>query len=69
MQILGEHAPVAGIPFWTDAALLSAAGVETAIIGPIGAGLHTSEESVELDSLLDLTRILIHTAIIYSKSI
>ncbi len=68
MQILGEHAPTAGIPFWTDAALLDAAGVETAIIGPIGAGLHATEEWVELDSLLDLTRILTHTTIDYCNS-
>ncbi len=44
MQILGEHTPTARIPFWIDAALLDAAGVERAIIDPIGAGLHTTEE-------------------------
>ena len=63
MQVL-----IAGIPFWTDAALFGAEGVETAIIGPIGAGLHTSEEWVELESLLDLTRILTHTTIDYCNS-
>ncbi len=65
IQILGEHAPIAGIPFWTDAVLLDAAGVDTEITGPISAGLHTTEEWVELDSLLDLTWILTHTAIDY----
>ncbi len=44
MQILGEHTPIAGIPFWTDAAILGAVGVERAIIGPISTGLHTTEE-------------------------
>lgn len=68
MQILREHTPIDGILFWTDAALLGAAGVETAIIGPIGAGLHTTEEWVELDSILDLTRILTHTAIDFCSS-
>ena len=45
MQILREHTPIDGILFWTDAALLGTAGVETAIIGPIGAGLHTTVSS------------------------
>jgi acetylornithine deacetylase/succinyl-diaminopimelate desuccinylase-like protein len=40
---------VLGILNWTDAALLGAAGIETAIISPIGAGLHAPEEWVELD--------------------
>jgi len=59
---------VLGILNWTDAALLDAAGVETAIIGPIDAGFHTIEEWVDLDSLLDLTRILTHTVIDYCNS-
>ena len=63
MQILGEYASLTGIPLWTDTALLGAAGIETAIISPIDAGLHAMEEWVELDSILDLTRILTHTAI------
>jgi len=59
---------VLGILNWTDAALLGAAGIETAIIGPIGAGLHAPEDWDELDSILDLTRILTHTAIDYFNS-
>ena len=52
----------------TDTAILGAAGVERAIFGPIGAGLHTTEEWVDLDFLLDLTRILTHTTIDYCNS-
>ncbi len=63
MQTLEEHAPITGIPFLTDTAILGAAGVERAIFGSIDAGLHAMEEWVELDSILDLTRILTHTAI------
>ena len=40
-----------GISFWTDAALLSAAGIPTVLYGPVGAGAHATEESVQLDSL------------------
>jgi hypothetical protein len=69
MQILGEYASLTGIPLWTDTALLGAAGVERAIIGPIGAGLHTTEKWVKLDFLLYLTRILTHTTIDSSNSI
>ena len=68
MQLLGERAPIAGILFWTYITMLDSAGVETAIIGSIGASLHTTEEWVELDSLLDLTRILNHTAIDYCNA-
>ena len=63
MQILGEYDSLTGIPLWTDTALLDAAGIETAIFGSIDAGLHAMEEWVELDSILDPTRILTHTAI------
>ena len=69
MQTLEEYAPIAGIPFLTDTAILGATGVERAIVGPIGAGLHTTEEQVDLDFLLYLTRILTHTTIDYSNSI
>jgi acetylornithine deacetylase len=42
---------LAGVPFWTDGALFSAAGIPTVIFGPRGAGAHAAEEWVELDSL------------------
>jgi acetylornithine deacetylase/succinyl-diaminopimelate desuccinylase-like protein len=40
-----------GVPFWTDGALLAAAGVPTVVFGPRGAGAHAAEEWVEVDSL------------------
>ena len=58
----GEKPSVSGQTFWTDAALLDAAGVETVVFGPKGAGLHTSEEWVDLDSVVDLAEILARTA-------
>lgn len=61
-EALGQALPIAGQTFWTDAALLAEAGVETVVLGPVGAGLHTREEWVDLDSLVDLARILAASA-------
>jgi len=43
---------------WTDAALLADAGIETALLGPIGQGLHSAEEWVEVKSVVDLAHVL-----------
>lgn len=60
---LGTPPTHIGQTYWTDAALLASAGIETVIIGPIGAGLHSAEEWVDVQSVLDLTRILVDTAV------
>ncbi len=57
-----------GQSFWTDAAILSAAGMETALIGPIGGGLHSKEEWVDIQSVIDLSLILAETALGYCQS-
>ncbi len=58
-----EHAPPdAGQTYWTDAALLAEAGTETVVLGPVGEGLHTTEEWVDLDSVVQLAEILARTA-------
>jgi acetylornithine deacetylase len=66
-QVVGHRPPHTGATYWADAALLAAAGVETVMIGPIGAGLHAVEEWVELQSLVDLAHILAETARIYCQ--
>lgn len=40
-----------GMPFWTDTALLAAAGIPGVVFGPRGSGMHGAEEHVELDSV------------------
>jgi acetylornithine deacetylase len=55
---LGKPPSLIGKPFWMDSAILADAGVETVIIGPVGAGAHTSEEWVDLQSLERLAAIL-----------
>jgi acetylornithine deacetylase len=42
---------VVGLPFWTDAALVAAAGIPTVLFGPAGAGAHAAVEWVDVDSL------------------
>jgi acetylornithine deacetylase len=62
---LGTPPPHAGAPFWTDAAILADAGIDTVLIGPTGAGLHSAEEWVDLRSVADLAAILTDTAITF----
>ena len=40
-----------GMSFWSDAAILSAAGVPTVLFGPGGAGLHSVEEYVRIEDV------------------
>jgi acetylornithine deacetylase len=40
-----------GMTFWTDAAILGAAGIPSVLFGPGGAGLHSTEEYVLLDDV------------------
>ena len=53
--VLGATPEVIGEPYWMDAALLSAVGIDTVVIGPTGAGAHALEEWVELKSVAQLT--------------
>ena len=47
----GLDANPTGMSFWTDAAILGREGTPTVLFGPTGAGLHGSEEYVEIDSV------------------
>jgi len=62
---LGRTPAFIGKPFWMDSAILADAGVETVVIGPVGAGAHTSEEWVDLQSLERLATILADAAAEY----
>ena len=37
--------------FWSDAAILGAAGIPTVLFGPGGEGLHSTEEYVRVDDV------------------
>ena len=48
----GGTASTVGMSFWTDAAILGAAGIPTVLFGPGGAGLHSVEEYVLVADVL-----------------
>ena len=66
-EVLGLRPAHIGIPYWMDTALLSAAGIETVAMGPIGAGAHARVEWVDIQSLIDLAEILVHTTLNYCQ--
>jgi len=41
-----------GMSFWTDAAVLGSAGIPSVLFGPGGAGLHSTEEYVNVADVL-----------------
>jgi len=63
IKVLEHPAQVSGVPFWTDAAALSAAGIPSVIFGPSGAGAHAVEEWVDLASVKACAEIYLATAI------
>ena len=44
--------PTVGMSFWTDAAILGHAGIPTVLFGPGGAGLHSTEEYVNVEDVV-----------------
>lgn len=63
--VLGRPPALAGASFWTDAAIFSAAGIPSVVLGPTGGGLHSDEEWVEIQSVYDLAQILTETAVCF----
>jgi acetylornithine deacetylase len=58
-----------GMSFWTDAAILAAAGIPSVLFGPSGAGLHSIEEFVEIDSVLTCRDVLAETVVALMDSL
>ncbi len=55
----GERAPIEGLPCWTDAALLTAAGIPAICFGPGDIGLaHSAEEYVDMGEIERATGVL-----------
>jgi acetylornithine deacetylase len=48
---VADAGPHVGAPWWTDAALVAAAGIPTVLFGPAGDGAHAVVEWVDLSSL------------------
>ena len=66
-EVLGRKPAHFGDTPWMDAALLSAAGTETVVIGPRGAGAHAAEEWVDIESVAQLADILVRAALNYCQ--
>ena len=58
----GAQSDIIGMSFWTDAAVLSAAGIPSVLFGPTGAGLHGLEEWVDAPSVLTCRDALVDLA-------
>ena len=58
-DVLGAEPPLAGAPYWMDAALLAEAGIPTVVFGPRGEGLHAADERVELRSVTACRSVLV----------
>ena len=69
-QLLSDAMPGAksgAMSFWTDAAILGAAGIASVVFGPGGAGLHSVEEYVRVDEVLACRDALKKVAIAFCR--
>jgi acetylornithine deacetylase len=57
----GCRAATIGMSFWTDAAVLGSAGIPSVLFGPTGAGLHSVDEWVDLQSVRQCRDALVGT--------
>ena len=62
VKALNHPSQIAGVQFWTDAAVLSAAGIPSVLFGPAGSGAHAVEEWVDLASVKACAEIYLATA-------
>ena len=63
----GGRPEVTGASFWTDAAVLGHAGIPSILFGPGGAGLHSTEEYVNLSDVLICRDALVELARVWTQ--
>ncbi len=66
-NVLQRQIEPGGVSFWTDAALLAAAGIPTVVFGPVGAGAHAAEEWIDLQSVVQAAATYAQTALAYCR--
>lgn len=66
-RVLGRAPEISGVPYWTDAATLAAAGIPAILFGPTGEGAHAIEEWVDLESVEHCAEIYLETAVEFCK--
>lgn len=67
VKTLNHPSQTAGVQFWTDAAVLSAAGIPSVLFGPSGSGAHAVEEWVDLESVKACAEIYLATAMSFCE--
>ena len=63
VHVIGHSPAERGEPFWTDAGLISEAGIDCLVFGVDGGGAHADEEWATVDSVVQLTDVLERTII------
>ena len=58
----GCRSEIVGMSFWTDAAVLGSAAIPAVLFGPGGAGLHSTEEYVNVADVMDCRDALVRLA-------
>ncbi|CAG7994621.1 unnamed protein product [Penicillium salamii] len=58
-EVYATDVSIESMAIWCDAALLSAVGTPTIVIGPAGQGLHAKEEWVDVESIRETEQIFI----------
>lgn len=66
-DVLGSKPSYIGHSWWEDSAILGKAGINTVIIGPKGGGIHQEVEWVEIQSVVELSKILLDTVRDYCR--
>ena len=61
-SVLG-HAELGAVAFWTDAALMSAAGIPSVVFGVTGGGMHGAREWVDVSSPPRVAAVLLAAAV------
>jgi len=54
---------IIGHQWWEDTAVFAKAGIDCVVLGPTGAGMHSAEEWVELDSVVKLAEMLVEASV------
>ena len=67
-SVLKKEPKLTGLSYWTDAAILTQAGIPTVIFGPGGEGLHAAVEYVDFDSVVATAKVLAEVIVEFCSS-